>query len=108
MPFNIIIYVDTICILNLHNVAKNIKCNSQIILIKSVVQISNINSNTCYKRNKFLSKVIPYSEKFSRFSRILPKFTKLNPHEIFANSQITKFFENCTIAKINTRKIFCF
>ena len=37
------------------------------------------------------------AEKFSRVSRILPKFAKLNPREIFANSQI---------AKLNPREIF--
>ena len=51
------------------------------------------------------------AEKFSRVSRILPKFAKLNPREIFANSQIAKLnpreiFRNSKFAKLNPRDIF--
>ena len=49
-------------------------------------------------------------DKFSRISRILSKFAKLNPHEIFPNGWFAKInpreiFKICKFAKINPREI---
>ena len=61
--------------------------------------------------SKYLNRTNFRADKFSRFTRILPKFAKLNPREIFANSQIAKLnpreiFANSQIAKLNPREIF--
>ena len=49
-------------------------------------------------------------DKFSRISRILSKFAKLNPREIFPNGWFAKInpreiFKICKFAKINPREI---
>ena len=74
------------------------------IFLNTLKELSQVSCN-------YLNRTNFRAEKFSRFTRILPKFAKLNPREIFANSQIAKLnpreiFANSQIAKLNPREIF--